>query len=372
MLSADLVKKKARETGFHLVGITNAEPMRELITLLEEQELQGKKPEFVSGNIEERLEPKLFFPEAKSIVMTAVNYYHSASSNEKNFRSKLSRSAWGLDYHQVMGRMLEQLGQSLQELEPELQYKIFVDTGPLVERELARRAGLGWIGKNAALITPQFGSWVFLGGIAVNLELEKDKPINGSCGSCQQCIEACPAGALEDAYCVNPNRCLSYVTQKKGYLTAKERELLKDRLYGCDTCQEVCPINIKLAKNTTVNALKPLSHAAMSLAEAAGMGNKQFKALLGPTAAAWRGKTNIKRNAVIALGNCGDPQVVPILKKALGDPSPIVRGYAAWALGQVAGRQAEVIKALKQVLSSETNPRVKQEIVGVLETTSRT
>jgi epoxyqueuosine reductase len=365
MLSADLVKKKAIETGFDLVGITDAKPMRELTTLLEERQLQGKEPEFVSDSIEKRLEPKFFFPKAKSIVMTAVNYYYSAACNE-SFRSKLSRSAWGLDYHRVMGGMLEQLGQSLQELEPELQYKTFVDTGPLVERELARRAGLGWIGKNAALITPQFGSWVFLGGMAVNLEFEEDKPLDRSCGNCRQCIEACPAGALEDAYCVNPNRCLSYVSQKKGYLTAKERELLKDRLYGCDTCQQVCPINMELAKNTTVNALKPLRHSAMSLAEAAGMGNKQFKALLGSTAAAWRGKTNI------ALGNSGDLQTVPFLKKALGDPSPIIRGHAVWALGRMAGRQTEVIKVLMQALDNETDPQVKQEIAGVLKNISRT
>ena len=124
MLSADLVKKKAIETGFDLVGITDAKPMRELTTLLEERQLQGKEPEFVSDSIEKRLEPKFFFPKAKSIVMTAVNYYYSAACNE-SFRSKLSRSAWGLGSRRVMGGMLEQLGQSLQELEPELQYRDF-------------------------------------------------------------------------------------------------------------------------------------------------------------------------------------------------------------------------------------------------------
>lgn len=365
MISAELVKETARKIGFDLVGITGAKPLSSLAPLLEERIKQGKQPEFVSPDIEERLNPKVFFPEAQSIIMVALNYYHTALNEDKE-SGKLSRSAWGVDYHRVLGSMLEELARQLEEYEPAFRYKIFVDTGPLVERELARLAGLGWIGKNAALITPEYGSWVFLGGMAVNLLLEEDSPLDKDCGNCRRCIDACPAGALEDAYSVNPGCCLSYVSQKKGFLTPAERELLQERLYGCDTCQEVCPINHKLAKETSVEGLKPLSHLSMTLAETAAMDNKQFKGLYGPTAAGWRGKTNLKRNAIIAMGNRADPRAIPILKASLVDPSPVVRGHAAWALGKLAGDEAGVKQALKEALARETDDRVKEEIAMVL------
>lgn len=365
MISAELVKETAKRIGFDLVGITNAEPLSSLAPLLQERRRQGKEPEFVSQNIEERLDPKKFFPEAKSIIMVALNYYNTAFKTGLE-GSNLSRTAWGVDYHRVMGNKLEQLGEALKGFEPILNYKSFVDTGPLVERELARRAGLGWIGKNASLITPEFGSWVVLGGMAVNLVLEEDNPLDKDCGQCGQCIEACPSGALEEDYYVNPGRCLSYISQKKGYLTASERELLGNRLYGCDTCQEVCPINRKVAKDTVVNDLKTLSHLAMSLAEVATMDNKQFKAMFGQTAAAWRGKTNLKRNAIIAMANSGNPKAVSTLKDTLTDPSPVVRGHAAWALGILGADQIEVIQTLQEALATETDEQVKREITTAL------
>lgn len=366
MISAELVKETAKKVGFDLVGITSANPLSTLAPLLQERQRQGKEPEFVSSDIEDRIDPKRFFPEVKSIIMVALNYYHNTFNGEHG-ECNFSRSAWGVDYHRMMRGMLEQMGQTLKQIEPALTYKSFVDTGPLVERELARRAGLGWIGKNASLITPEFGSWVFLGGMAINFELEEDSPVDKDCGNCRKCIDACPAGALEEAYCVNPSRCLSYVSQRKGYLTAEERELLQNRLYGCDTCQEVCPINVKLAKDTTHKDLKPLNHLSMSLAEIASMDNSQFKARLATTAAAWRGKTNLKRNAIIALANSGDPRMAPILKSCLDDPSPVIRGYAAWALGKLPGDRAEVLQVLENALAGETDAQVKEEIAMVLD-----
>lgn len=366
MLTKETVKAMARKTGFDLVGITGAAPLLSLVPVLEERQRRGREPEFVSGTIEERITPKLFFPEAKSVIMTALNYYNPAI-REKPLHGKLSRSTWGRDYHRVMGEMLERLGQSLTQLEPGFKYKAFVDTGPLVERELARRAGLGWIGKNCALITPEFGSWVFLGGMAVNVELPPDSPLNQSCGSCRRCLDACPSGALEAAHCVNPRRCLSYISQKKGYLGLEERKLLQGRLYGCDTCQEVCPVNHKVAQETGNAAFRPLPHVYLSLAEIVTMDNKQFKEWLGPTAAAWRGKTNLKRNAVIALGNGGDPEAIPLLLAALKDPSPIIRGHAAWALGSFAGNEAGTGTALQEALKKETDPMAKRELLNALE-----
>lgn len=362
MLNAETVKTVAREIGFGSVGITGARPMWELAELLQERQAKGLVPAFVSSNLEERLDPGRLMPEAKSVVMVALNYYHPHHSQKSS--GGLSRSTFGLDYHQVMRQMLEELGQRLQGIDPNMHYFSFVDTGPLLERELARRAGLGWIGKNASLITPSSGSWVFLGGMLVNIELEEDQPLDKNCGSCQECLKACPAGALEEAYQVNPHRCLSYITQKKGYLTGEERELLDYRVYGCDTCQEVCPINQKTAKATAHQAFKGWEPEVLTLEKLATISNREFCRLFGQSSLAWRGKTNVKRNAVIALGNSRDEEAIPILKEAIKDPSPVVRGHAAWALGRFNHPAVKTI--LQNALQVETDPQVKRELQSAL------
>lgn len=362
MLNAEMVKSIAKEIGFDLVGITGAEPMWELTELLQERQAKGLVPAFVSGTMEERLDPRRLMPEAESVVMVALNYYNSNHSQKSS--GGLSRSTFGLDYHQVMRQMLAELGQRLQRIEPDLRYFPFVDTGPLLERELARRAGLGWIGKNSGLITPTFGSWVFLGGMLLNIELAEDRPLDKNCGSCQECLKACPAGALEEAYQVNPHRCLSYLTQKKGYLTGGERELLGYRTYGCDTCQEVCPVNQKATKVTAHRAFKDWEWDALTLGKLATISNQEFRRLLGQSSLAWRGKTNLKRNAVIALGNSGNEEAIPILKEAIKDPSPVVRGHAAWALSRFNDPQVKTV--LQEALQVEADPQVKRELQSAL------
>jgi len=296
------------------------------------------------------------------VVMVALNYYNPLTGAAAELG--LSRSAIGTDYHLVLGEMLEELGQRLQRMEPGLCYHKFVDTGPLMERELARRAGLGWLGKNTSLITLAFGSWVFLGGLVVNVALEEDRPLKKDCGSCTRCLEACPGQALVQPYQLNPYRCLSYLTQKKGFLTETERVRLGSRVYGCDACQEACPFNQKAAQVTRHRAFQLRWPEDLSLADLALMDDRAFRNLFGQSALAWRGKTNIKRNAIIALGNRGDRGALPVLVKALKDPSPVVRGHAAWALGRLNRPEAALI--LQEALAREKDTLVMQELRAAL------
>ncbi|HHX49903.1 MAG TPA: tRNA epoxyqueuosine(34) reductase QueG, partial [Clostridia bacterium] len=242
------------------------------------------------------------------------------------------------------------------------------DTGPLPERELARRAGLGWMGKNTSLINEVYGSWIFLGGMVINRKLETDSPLEADCGECDRCLKACPARALERPYLVNPHRCLSYLTQKKGFLSPDERVLLGNRLYGCDTCQEVCPKNANV-KRTCLPDFSPGGEEKLSLEELLLLTGKDFKNRFGHSAGAWRGKTNLQRNAIIALGNSGDPSGVFSLIPLLDQGSPVLRGHAAWALGRLGGLRAE--KALNSAIEKEKEEKVRREIRSAINTIRR-
>ena len=232
-----------------------------------------------------------------------MSYYTDVSEREVNANFSPLRLG---DYHRSGGAVPGCSSESL--IRPYL--PSFVDTGPLPE-ELARRAGLGWIGKNTALINDVYGSWIFLGGMVMNRELETDSPVEADCGECDRCLKACPAGAIEKPYLVNPHRCLSYLTQKKGFLAPAERVLLGNRLYGCDTCQEVCPKNAQV-KRASLPDFSPPGEESLSLEELLCLTGKEFTDRFGHSAAAWRGKTTLQRNAIIALGNSGDPAVISL------------------------------------------------------------
>lgn len=368
MLSADLVKKAAFKSGFDLAGITQARPLTSLEELFRKRRENNLESLFIKATLEERLDPGLFLPGAKSIIMVGLSYYAGAPKKGDHLQGFFSRSAWGRDYHWVLGERLSRLGQLLSEFDPGLVYRTFVDTGPLPERELARRAGLGWMGKNTSLINEVYGSWIFLGGMVINRELETDSPLEADCGECDRCLKACPAGALERPYLVNPHRCLSYLTQKKGFLSPDERVLLGNRLYGCDTCQEVCPKNANV-KRTCLPDFSPGGEEKLSLEELLLLTGKDFKNRFGHSAGAWRGKTNLQRNAIIALGNSGHPSGVFSLIPLLDQGSPVLRGHAAWALGRLGGLRAE--KALNSAIEKEKEEKVRREIRSAINTIRR-
>lgn len=363
MLTAGLVKEGAKAIGFNLVGITSAEPMLELEPILRARQKEGKESPFVTSNIKKRIDPKQYFPEGESILMVGLNYYYPLSSNQTC--CKFARYTWGEDYHRVIGEKLEQLGVKLKQIEPKLEYKIFVDTGPLVERELARRAGLGFIGKNGTLINPDFGSWIFLGGMVLNLDLEEDSSLIGDCGNCKLCLKSCPPKAIEKPYQINPHLCLSYITQKKGHLTEEECKQINNRIYGCDTCQEVCPINRKAAKTAKEERLKGKKHVFLTPKEIIKLSKKELESYFGNTAAFWQGSNLIKRNALAVLSNSKGAETLPLLIDCLSAPSPLVRGQTALALGSYQDKKA--LKALKNALQKENDSQVYLLIQSALE-----
>jgi epoxyqueuosine reductase len=229
-----------------------------------------------------------------------------------------------------------------------------------LDRAAAVRAGLGWFGKSANLLTREFGSYVFLAELITTLELEPDEPLQANCGQCVDCIVQCPTGAILPDGTVDARRCISDLTQAKGPIPRQWRTTIGNRLWGCDSCQTICPVNARKAA-ARHREFQPLPHigTSMDLPAVLGMTKAQFREWFGPTAMAWRGKAVLQRNAAVALGNSRDARAVPHLITALRDRKAIVRGHAAWALGELGGEPAR--RALTDLLETETDAWVREE-----------
>lgn len=240
-------------------------------------------------------------PECKSIIAIAISYNVDFKPRpEGEFYGKLSKSSWGLDYHIVLKDKMEQLiGRISKGIE--FNYRYFVDTGPLVDREIARKAGIGYYGKNCNIINDELGSFIFLGYILTDLELEPDTPVEEKCGDCNICIKSCPTNALYKPYRLNPNRCISYLTQTKNQIEDELKSKMGRSIYGCDICQRVCPKNIS-AKKSIHKEFIP-TNGYIELDEIFNISNKEFKRKYGHMAFSWRGKGIIKRNADIIYNN---------------------------------------------------------------------
>jgi epoxyqueuosine reductase len=242
------LKQKALETGFHKIGVARAESLAEEKNHLLEwlgKDFHGAM-QWLEREPEKRANPNLLFPEAKSIVVVALNYYTPHEHEECETKGKISRYAWGDDYHDVLKDKLRELLEWIKAEIPEADGKICVDTAPVMDKAWAVRAGLGWLGKHSNLITKEYGSWVFLGEILLNLELEYDTEIEPDhCGTCMMCLEACPTKAIVAPLIVDSNKCLSYATieLRSPEMPSEIAENLNGWFYGCDICQDVCPWN---------------------------------------------------------------------------------------------------------------------------------
>lgn len=353
----------AASIGVDKIGFTTAAPFVDLKHLLKQQQELNYQSGFEEENIELRTEPTLLLEEAASIIAIAVAYpsrMENAPTGKKGARRGIfCRASWGTDYHTVLREKLKEIEGFLVERVPGIKFRSMVDTGELVDRAVAERAGIGWSGKNCSIITPEFGSYVYLGEMITNIPFAPDEAIEDQCGECTLCIDVCPTGAIVQGGQLDSNRCVAFQTQTKGFLPDEFREKIGNRIYGCDTCQTVCPKN-KGKKNWLHAAFEP-ELAKPLLAPLLSMTNKEFKSQFGHMSGSWRGKKPIQRNAIIALAHFKEedamPQLIDLLTK---DERPMIRGTAAWAIGKIAAAEAEEV--LLAALQREQDPDVLNEI----------
>jgi epoxyqueuosine reductase len=240
------IKSKALELGFCKIGIAKAESLTEDAIHLNEWLHKGYQASmsWMEKNYEKRIDPKNILPGAKSVISVALNYYTDVAHLPNDDQGKISRYAWGEDYHIHVTSRIQKLFECIKQLAPDCDGRYYVDTGPVMDKVWAERAGIGWRGKHTNLITKDFGSWVFLGEIITTLELAYDEPIGDWCGTCTACIEACPTKAIVEPYIVDSNRCISYLTiEHRGAIDESLTPMFEQWVYGCDICQDVCPWN---------------------------------------------------------------------------------------------------------------------------------
>jgi epoxyqueuosine reductase len=368
------LKAYAREIGLDLVGVAPAAPFLQERERLERRKEMGHGPTpYEWQEIEPRVHPEQLLPGVQSIIAAGISYLTDDPAPDSSPRLKgwLSRYCRGQDYHPILKERLTRLAAWLEEQVPGARTLVYVDTGPPLDRAVAERAGIGKFGKSTNLIAPPYGTWVFLGEILTDVALPPDEPLEAACGSCTLCIEACPTQCLTE-WNLDANRCLSYITQMKGIIPAEFREAMGNRLFGCDDCQDVCPYNKKARRNLHPEfAPHPEVGAEPDLLKLMRMTKSDFRRWFEPTAAGWRGKTTIQRNALIALGNSGDPEALPALAEALGSESAVLRAHAAWALGRLGRLFPAVAPAAREALAArreaEHDPAVRLEIETALE-----
>ncbi|MEX2461148.1 MAG: tRNA epoxyqueuosine(34) reductase QueG [Paenibacillaceae bacterium] len=336
----------APSLGIDKIGFTTADPFLELKTKLENHRIKGYESGFEEPDIHKRVYPELTLPEARSILAVAIAYPSKLPPNPPRsetgiYRGIISRSSWGEDYHHVLRNRLKRLEDFIRERVPDTKVESMVDTGVLSDRAVAERAGIGWSGKNCAVITPEFGSWVYLGEMLTNLPFSPDVPITESCGDCTLCLDSCPTGALVGPGELNSSFCISFVTQTKGIVSDELKGEIGNRLYGCDTCQVVCPKNKGMNWTHQPELMPDPEQVKPLLLPLLSLSNKEFAIAYGRNASSWRGKKPIQRNAIIALGNFKDESALPILiDKLLHDPRPAIRATAAWSLSKICGERA--------------------------------
>ena len=367
-LKNDLIQY-SRTIGIDKIGFTTASPFDELKNrLIRQQELHYQSG-FEEPDIDKRTNPNLLLDGAQSIISIAVAYPSKMTnrvvSKNGERRGIFSRASWGMDYHIVLRERLKKLEAYIKEKVPGALCKSMVDTGELADRAVAERAGIGWSGKNCAIITPEFGSYVYLGEMITNLPFEPDIPMEDQCGTCNKCIEACPTGALVQGGQINAQACISFLTQTKDMIAEEFRNKIGNRLYGCDSCQTACPVNkgkdfhLHQEVEPEPEIAKPLLKPILKLS------NRQFKEKFGHVSGAWRGKNPIQRNAMIALAHFKDDSALEDLVDLLNhDSRPMIRATAAWAIGMIAGKESKAI--LEKALKVESDDTVIAEIEKAL------
>jgi epoxyqueuosine reductase len=393
------LKARAAALGFSLVGVAPSAPSRHsgFYRKWLEGGAHGDMAYLARADAVARREDLTLTLEAvRSIVVVAHEYFSEDAPGVPDDPSLgvIARYARGRDYHTVVKKKLLGLLAWLRaEVSHSVQGSAYVDTGPILERELAARAGLGWFGKNTMLLNPRRGSWFFIGALLVDVELEPDEPFTlDHCGTCTRCLDACPTGALlgrdeDGAPVIDARRCISYLTiEHRGPIPRDLRPLVGNRIYGCDICQEACPFNVRFAapgaepsyaargpgepplgvQPLKADAAHPgtASPSLIRLLEVA-LDEAAWDAFSRGSAIRRAGRAGFARNACVGLGNWGSEEAVPVLRAALTDPEPVVRAHALWALGRIGSPPA--LAALERHAAHDTHPLVVEEISRALQ-----
>ena len=352
----------AKEIGISKIGFTTADDFDYLEKSLRLAVDEGRNSGFEHKNIEERIKPKLSLASAKTIISIAVAYPHKLKQQPQKTaykRGKFTPNSWGLDYHYVLQDKLDRLAKGIEELTADFEYKGMVDTGALVDTAVAQRAGIGFIGKNGLVISKEFGSYMFLGELITNLDIEPDQPVDYGCGDCNRCVTACPTSCLIGDGSMNAKRCLSFQTQDKGVMDLEFRKKIKTVIYGCDICQICCPYNKGLDNPLATEINPDLSHP--ELLPFLELSNGQFKEKFGHVAGSWRGKNILQRNAIIALANANDRSAIPKMLEIIDKgQNPIHVATAIWALSQLVREvHPEMIELIMGI--KNPTPQIQEE-----------
>lgn len=381
MSLTEQIKERAYALGFDAFRVTSADPFPTAEETIKERIAAGLMDGldwFTAARAEVSCAPRTLAPAARSVISLATFYLTKAPTDETspgNPRGRVSAYAWGDDYHDIIRKRLDALVAYIRELAGRDDEKtmVFVDTGRMVDRAVAQRSGLGWYGKNTMILTKGWGSWVFLSEVVTGLELEPDEPVATTCGRCDVCLRACPTGALIAPYVLDNRRCISYLTiELRGSIPVELRPLMGAHIFGCDICQQVCPVNHvamrRLAQgddgahNARRLEFRPRTpdFASPALVPLLSLDDDEFRERFRGSPIKRAKRRGLLRNICVALGNIGDPSAIPALGEALRDHEPLVRGHAAWALGTIGGAEARAL--LARAAETEDDPTVGSEL----------
>ena len=357
--------REARALGFDSFGITGPDAIRDAgqwFRAFLELGAHGDM-DWLAVRPERRADPRLLWPDVRSIIMLGVNYgpdEDPLAILAEQTRGAISVYAKGDDYHDVIKKRLKALARWLV-ANSDGAVKVFIDTAAVMEKPLAQAAGLGWQGKHTNLVSREFGSWLFLGAIFTSLDLPREAADTDHCGSCQACLDICPTSAFPAPYKLDARRCISYLTiENKGPIPHEFREAIGNRIYGCDDCLAVCPWNKFAQAGREVKLAARQELRAPDLAALATLDDAAFRKLFSKSPVKRIGRDRFLRNVLIAIGNSGDKSLVTQAERLLQDQSPLVRGAAVWALSRLIGRAEFSIRAAR-AHDEETDEAVRRE-----------
>jgi len=364
------IKEKAYDLGFNLVGIS---PVGDYPESQYYKKWLNKGYEatmdYMAKNTEKRQDVRNLVPGARTVISCAINYNtdlpYSASLKDKG-KGWIARYAWGDDYHSLLKDKLTILKDHIIEnSEADEDDRIYVDTGPVLERMYAKYSGIGWIGKNTCLINQEIGSWLLIGEIITSIELEYDNMAAERCGTCTMCIDSCPTDAITEPYILDSSKCISYLTiENKGRIPREYREPTGNNIFGCDICQDVCPWNGKPETGTEKAFLPREGLFKPNLEELAGLEQEQFSTMFKNSPIKRSKRKGFIRNVLVAIGNSGELRFEQLVIELLKDEESLIREHAVWALHKISGSKYQDI--FKSMLEKEHDKGVVEELKLVL------